>query len=186
MILIESLIQLQKLEHLIEKDGRKMKVRKITILSLTTIALASTIVPSTVAVASEYENNNNTTQEYINHSTFTNLEKTLIDDGVSKEEWNKYINYVKVESSSGVSTYGLGSAAIKAAKSAIKFAVKHVDVIPSKTIRNLFKNYGSKIVTAVDTVETWTWYGIASALTKVGIPDSYADLIADFIVTFIL
>ena len=44
----------------------------------------------------------------------------------------------------------------------------------------------TSIISALDTVETWTWYGIARALTAVGIPDSVADAIADFIVTWIL
>lgn len=39
---------------------------------------------------------------------------------------------------------------------------------------------------AIDTAETYTWYGIAKALTKVGLKDKYADLVADFIVTFLL
>lgn len=30
------------------------------------------------------------------------------------------------------------------------------------------------------------WWGIANALTKAGVPDKYADMIADFIVKYIL
>ncbi|EUJ47416.1 hypothetical protein [Listeria rocourtiae] len=68
----------------------------------------------------------------------------------------------------------------------MKFAIKHVNVIPSKKVRDVVKKYGGKIIKAIDTIDTYTWYGIAKALTKVGIPDKYADLIADFLVTFIL
>lgn len=53
-------------------------------------------------------------------------------------------------------------------------------------MRDVVKKYGGKIIKAIDTIDTYTWYGIAKALTKVGIPDKYADLIADFLVTFIL
>lgn len=48
------------------------------------------------------------------------------------------------------------------------------------------KKYGGKIISEIDTVETWTWYGITKALTAVGIPYSIADTIADFIITWIL
>jgi len=71
-------------------------------------------------------------------------------------------------------------------KNAFKYLIKHVDIIPSKTIRDAIKKYGNKIISAIDTVESWTWYGIARALTAVGIPDKYADAIADFIVTWLL
>ena len=64
--------------------------------------------------------------------------------------------------------------------------MKHLDVIPSKTLRNFLQKYGGKVIDAIDTIDTWTWYGIANALMAVGIPDAAADAIADFIVTWLL
>lgn len=110
------------------------------------------------------------------------LESILESDGVTQLELDRYVQDTK----EGIATETNERGVVSAAKTVVKFLVKHLDKIPSKTIRDLFEKYGSKIISAIDTVEAWTWYGIASALTAVGIPDSAADLIADFIVTFIL
>ncbi|MFV0499070.1 MAG: hypothetical protein ACK5NF_03445 [Bacilli bacterium] len=110
------------------------------------------------------------------------LESILESDGVTQLEWDRYVQDTK----EGIATEANERGVVSAAKTAVKFLVKHLDEIPSKTIRNLFEKYGSKIISAIDTVEVWTCYGIASALTAFEVPDSAADLIADFIVTFIL
>ncbi|MBQ5153364.1 hypothetical protein D6861_008620 [Macrococcoides caseolyticum] len=68
----------------------------------------------------------------------------------------------------------------------MKFAVKHADTIPSQRVRDAVKKYGGKIINGIDNIEAYTWYGIARALTKAGVPDKYADLIADFLVQFVL
>ncbi len=52
----------------------------------------------------------------------------------------------------------------------MKFAIKHVNVIPSKKVRDVVKKYGGKIIKAID---TYTCYDIVKALTKVGIPYKY-------------
>ena len=114
------------------------------------------------------------------------IQDILLEEGVSKAEMDECIKYAREESSKEISTRGAAGAIKSAVKKVVKYLVKHVDVIPSKTVRKAFKKYGNKIISALDTVETWTWYGIARALTAVGIPDSVADAIADFIVTWIL
>ncbi|MDD5950196.1 MAG: hypothetical protein PUC39_10800, partial [Lachnospiraceae bacterium] len=114
------------------------------------------------------------------------IQDILKEEGISKTEMDECIIYVKKEVNQGISTRGAVGAVKSTVKKAVKYLVKHVDIIPSKTVRNAFKKYGNKIINALDTVDTWTWYGIARALTAVGIPDSIADAIADFIVTWIL
>lgn len=115
------------------------------------------------------------------------IQDILLAEGVSVSEMDECMKYVQEESSKqGISTRGIAGAVKSSVKKVLKYLVKHVDVIPSKTVRKAFKKYGNKIISALDTVETWTWYGIARALTAVGIPDSVADAIADFIVTWIL
>ena len=96
----------------------------------------------------------------------TALADILKADGVSQKEWNDYIKFVKDGISSEPTERGVASTV----KKAIKFVLKHLDVIPSKTLRDFLQKYGGKVVDAIDTIDTWTWYGIASALTAVGIP----------------
>ena len=52
--------------------------------------------------------------------------------------------------------------------------VDHADTIPIKSVRDAVKKYGTKIDNAMDTLETYSWWGIANALTKAGVPDKYA------------
>lgn len=116
------------------------------------------------------------------------IQEILEADGVSEEEMQASMEYAKTAAASeqGMMTRGAAGAIKSAVKKTLKFLVKHADVIPSKTVRDAFKKYGGKIVDAIDTVDTWTWYGIARALTAVGVPDNVADMIADFIVTWVL
>lgn len=118
--------------------------------------------------------------------TNKDIKDVLKSDGVTDAEINDYIQFVKDGANQEPSTRGIGSAVKKAIVKAVKFMVKHVNVIPSKKVRKVFKKYGGKIVKAFDTLDTWTWYGIARALTAVGVPDNVADLIADFIIEYLL
>ena len=64
----------------------------------------------------------------------------------------------------------------------MKFILKHIDVIPSKALREAFQKYFGKIISAVDKISDWSKNGITNALVAVGIPKSWASLIADIIV----
>ncbi|MBC1435378.1 hypothetical protein HB848_08500 [Listeria rocourtiae] len=151
----------------------------------TSLALAmglSVITPSISSYAAErnlekviYEN-----KKMVEFSSA--LSEALKEDGVTQQQWNNYIAEIKAAVAQETTPRWKGAAI----KKAMKFAIKHVNVIPSKKVRDVVKKYGGKIIKAIDTIDTYTWYGIAKALTKVGIPDKYADLIADFLVTFIL
>lgn len=160
-----------------------MKAQKILTCTLfSSVLLGSTIFTvSTDASASSNTSASENTQvsQFVKPSE---LEKVIQEENLSVEELIAYGNYVQAESSQGNSLYWKGAAV----KKAVKFMVDHSNIIPSKTVRNAVDKYGSKIINAIDTAETYTWYGIANALSKAGIPDKYADLIADFIVTFLL
>lgn len=109
--------------------------------------------------------------------------------GNSEREFANCINLIKTTYANELNNSkerGLVTAIPNLVKKAFKFLMKHINIIPFKSLRNAIKKYGGKIINAIDTVETWTWYGIASALIKVGIPDKYADAIADFIVNWLL
>lgn len=152
------------------------KVKRIATMALTGVMTFSAVAPAVTYAATP--NTDASTYAAIESA----LEEALKADGVSQEEWESYINFVKKGVAQEPSTNGVASTV----KKAVKFIVKHLDVLPSKTLRDAFKKYGGKIVDAIDTIDTWTWYGIAKALTAVGVPDSAADLIADFIVTWLI
>ena len=154
----------------------KQKVQRIATMALVGVLSCSAIAP-TVAYAAPAP-----TEREMYAAVETALADILKADGVSQKEWNDYIKFVKDGISSEPTERGVASTV----KKAIKFVLKHLDVIPSKTLRDFLQKYGGKVVDAIDTIDTWTWYGIASALKAVGIPDAAADAIADFIVNWIL
>lgn len=152
------------------------KTTKMATMALAGVITCTTLAPSVVHAATS----NMDTSVYAEVETA--LETILKADGVSQTEWTDYINYVKTGVEAESSDRGIASGV----KKALKFVIKHLDVIPSKTLKDALKKYGGKVIDVIDTIDTWTWYGIASALTAVGVPDSAADLIADFIVNFLL
>lgn len=112
------------------------------------------------------------------------LAKAIKTEKVSQKELTQYKLYVKSQvNETGEVTPEWKLAAVK---KAVKFMVDHANTIPIKSVRDAVTKYGTKINKAMDTLETYSWWGIANALTKVGIPDKYADMIADFIVKYIL
>lgn len=143
------------------------KFKKSICLGLSVLILSTAITPVFAA-------NNYKTTQLVN--------EILKNDNISQKEWNNYIKFVKNEISKEPTERWVGAVV----KKVMKYVVKHLDVIPSKTLRKYLEKYGSKVISAIDTIDTWTWYGIANALIAVGIPDNVADAIADFIVTFIL
>ena len=112
----------------------------------------------------------------------TELDKIMQIENLSEVQFIRYGNFVKAQTTDEVNALWKGAIV----KKAVKYMVDHSDIIPSKSLRNIVDKYGNKIIKAIDTAETYTWYGIAKALTKVGVPDKYADAIADFIVKFLL
>ncbi|MFP7492459.1 hypothetical protein SFC66_01640 [Terribacillus saccharophilus] len=113
------------------------------------------------------------------------LEKILEEDGVTEADMITYGNYVKTQVSQKDGEFSVQwkGAVIK---KAVKFMVDHADIIPSKSLRNFVEKNGNKIIRAIDTAETYTWYGLHKAFSAVGIPDKYADALADFIVKYLL
>lgn len=163
-----------------------MTVKRIFISTLcSTILLSSSFLTTSKASASvsenviPYENAYGQTQS---KGGYSELDKVLEKEKLTEKELNKYGNYVKQESAKGVTERWKGAVV----KKAVKYMVDHSNIIPSKTVRDAVDKYGKKIISAIDTAETYTWYGIATALMKAGVPDKYADLIADFIVKFLL
>lgn len=157
---------------------KKVDFKKIGIVTLSATILAGGILPS-ISHAQKTNSIQITTKGIKNISE---LEKALEKEGVTKAELLTYVTYVKEEVAKQSTERGI----VGTIKGAIKFIVKHADTIPIKSVRDAMKKYGDKVIIALDKIKVWTWYGIANGLTKVGIPDKYADLIADFIVTFIL
>lgn len=112
------------------------------------------------------------------------LDKAIKAEKVSKKELTQYSLYVKTQvKETGDVTPEWKLAAVK---KAVKFMVDHANTIPIKSVRDAVIKYGSKINNAMDTLEAYSWWAIANALTKAGVPDKYADMIADFIVKYIL
>lgn len=168
--------QSKSLNKIQEVIFMKQKVKKIVTMALTGALVCATFTP-TVAYAAPV-----TSSDKVIASIKDILEDTLKREGVTQTEWNDYIDFVKDGSAQGAQERGVAGAV----KKAIKFVVKHLDVIPSKALREAIEKYGGKVIDVIDTIDTWTWYGIATALTAVGAPDSAADLIADFIVDYLL
>lgn len=154
----------------------KQKAKKVATMALTGILACSAFAP-TIAYAAPAPN-----EAQVYDAFSSTLEDILKNDGVSQKEWTDYINFVKNGVAQEPTERGVGAGV----KKAIKYILKHLDVIPSKTLRNFLEKYGSKVVDVIDTIDTWTWYGIANALMAVGVPDNAADAIADFIVNFLL
>ncbi|UKJ83497.1 hypothetical protein H1W83_27935 (plasmid) [Priestia megaterium] len=151
-----------------------------------TIVLGASLILSAVGPAAAQAYAAESVEESASNLTVTNneLAKAIKAENVSQADLMEYKFYVKsqVNESGTVTPEGK----ISAAKKAIKFMVEHADTIPVKSVRDAVKKYGSKINKAVETIETYTWWGIANGLTKAGVPDKYADMIADFIVKYIL
>lgn len=122
------------------------------------------------------------TQSLYHLQNASELDTVLKQEGLSQKQLAEYGEYVKEESSKGPTKRWKGAAL----KKVIKFTIDHVETIPSKTLREGMKKYGNKVINAIDTIKVYSWYGIASALVKAGVPNKYANLIADFIVKFLL
>lgn len=156
-----------------------MQLKKISFLALSGALLTSAVLPS-ISHAQTPSKAESIELKTLKEST--ELDKILKEENISKQELINYGNYVKEQSSKG----NMQEIKISAAKKAIKFMVQNADLIPSKTVRDAVKKYGGKIIRALDVIEVYSWWGIANGLMKVGIPEKYAILIADFIVNFIL
>lgn len=160
---------------------KKKYVSKLTVLAITGTICTSVLTPSITVFANEIKP---IKMEYNN-----SIESILKKENISEKEWNNFINVVRENSITDVNSQkerGIAGSVAGFVKNAFKYLIKHVDIIPSKTMRDAIKKYGNKIISAIDTIESWTWYGIARALIAVGIPDKYADAAADFIVTWLL
>lgn len=110
------------------------------------------------------------------------LDKILEADNISNAEMFRYGKQVNAKATSGMTIQWKGAVV----KKVVKYMLDHVEIIPSKTLRTAVKKYGSKINSAIETVEAYTWYGLTKAFMKVGIPAKWADAIADFIIKFLL
>ncbi|MDA2566784.1 hypothetical protein PDQ34_22845 [Bacillus cereus] len=157
-----------------------MKKKRI-IFKVSSTALAFSIGFAALVPTLSYAQTKNINLQQNQLQKPSELDKVLKEENISESKLIEYGNYVK-EQTSGPEVRWKAAAI----KKALKFAINHIDTIPSKTIREALKKYGNKTISAIDTIEVYSWYGIATALTKAGIPDKYADLIADFIVQFIL
>lgn len=117
-------------------------------------------------------------------TTNNELAKAIKEENVSYNELMQYKFFVKSQTTqTGVVT---SEWKLAAARKAVKFMVDHADVIPVKSVRGPVKKYGGKINNAIDDLEAWSWWGLTHAFMKVGIPEKYADLIADYIVKYVL
>lgn len=154
----------------------KHKTKKIATMTLAGILSFSAVAPAITYAAPV------TTDQQVQTAVTSALNDILKADGVSQKEWDAYIKFIK----DGVANEPAERGVAGGVKKAIKFILKHLDVIPSKTLRDFLQKYGGKVIDAIDTIDTWTWYGIANALMAVGVPDAAADAIADFIVTWLL
>lgn len=154
----------------------KRRTKKIATMAMTGMLACASIAPS-VAYAAPMAN-----EKEMYAAMENSLEAILKADGVSQKEWNDYINFVN----EGVAQEPTERGVAGGVKKAIKYIIKHLDVIPSKTLRDFLQKYGGKVIDVIDTIDTWTWYGIANALMAVGVPDAAADAIADFIVSYLL
>lgn len=164
----------------------KKKVTIFMVTGLVTTLAFSSIAPGFVSANTSLTIYENTyTNETDNNFQLTEpreLDKIIKEENISIRELIIYGNFVKAEISQEATDRWKGAVV----KKAVKYMVDHSDIIPSKSLRDIVDKYGSKIINAIDTSETYTWYGIAKALTKAGVPDKYADAIADFIVKFLL
>ncbi|KZN99174.1 hypothetical protein ACP2W0_17885 [Pseudobacillus badius] len=159
-----------------------MKAKKALTLALSSSLLFGVFVsPAAASQAETYQPDQ--TQHTLTTSN-NELDKAIKAEKVSQKELTRYSIYVKTQvKETGEVTPEWKLAAVK---KAVKFMVDHADTIPIKAVRDAVKKYGPKINNAMDTLETYSWWGIANALTKAGVPDKYADMIADFIVKYIL
>jgi len=161
-------------------------IKVFTATSLVSVLAFTGISPGFASASSSKE----TTKEvYVQENDFgysitapTELDRIIKEENLSVDELIKYGNYVKAETSSEFSIQWKGAVV----KKAVKYMVDHSNIIPSKKLRNAVDKYGKNIIKGIDTAETYTWYGIATALSKAGVPDKWADAIADFIVKFLL
>ncbi|ELC8441012.1 hypothetical protein QYB59_000006 [Clostridium perfringens] len=164
---------------------KKNLISKLTVLATTGTLCTSIFAPSVTTLANEIK----PTTIVSKTSTSNTLDNILKKENISEKDWSNFVKLVKDNSINDVNSSkerGLVSAVPKLVKKALKYLIKHIDIIPSKTVREAIQKYGGKIVNAIDSVETWTWYGITNALTSAGVPYKYADAIADFIVNWIL
>ncbi|MCM3736009.1 hypothetical protein M3215_09285 [Bacillus cytotoxicus] len=172
-----------------------MKFKKTVIGTLSVSLLSASLLSTTNSYAAENSTTDvktNVTNQFptpsnsLTESTeldkVLNLDKVLKQENIPQKELVNYRDYVQEQ----VGKESMKEGKIGAAKKAIKFMVEHSDTIPIKYIRDLVNKYGGKIIEALDVIEVYTWYGITVGLMKVGIPEKYASMIADFIVKFIL
>lgn len=157
-----------------------MKKSKMIITSLASVLLFTAIQPQVTHANMKPSSTNAVIKS--NAQAGKALDDVLRNENISKEEWNRYVKDIKEQAAKEPTPRWKGAAI----KKAMKFAVKHADTIPSQRVRDAVKKYGGKIINGIDNIEAYTWYGIARALTKAGVPDKYADLIADFLVQFVL
>lgn len=158
---------------------------KKTVLKVSSAALALSIGFTALAPTASYAQNKDADLKVQQNQLQqpSELDRVLKEENITESQLIEYGNYVKEQTGADGAEARWKASAIK---KGLKFAIDHANTIPSKAIREAVQKYGNKAISAIDTVEVYTWYGIASALTRVGIPDRYADLIADFIVKFIL
>ncbi|MGL5712296.1 MAG: hypothetical protein ACRCX2_04700 [Paraclostridium sp.] len=97
------------------------------------------------------------------------------------EEWNMFVEQLQQGLENEPQERGLGDVL----KSALKFIIRNIDIIPSKTIRDIIKKYGGKIIDVLDTVNAYTYYGLAVAFKTI-MPEKSACALADFLVTWVI
>ena len=159
-----------------------MKNKQILALSLAAL-MGFSALGGSVSTVHAAENISNSVVASTLANDFSSLESFLKAEGISQKEWNDFISYVKTESAKAPSEKG---GIVSKVKNALKFILKHIDVIPSKALREAFQKYFGKIISAVDKISDWSKNGITNALVAVGIPKSWASLIADIIVGIII
>ncbi|MEH7463988.1 hypothetical protein V7166_18425 [Bacillus thuringiensis] len=151
---------------------------KKTVIKVSSAALALSIGFTAMAPTASYAQTKDVNVKVNQLQKPSELDKVLKQENISESQLIEYGNYVKAQTGTDGAEVRWKAAAIK---KGLKFAVDHLYTIPSQAIRDAMKKYGNKAISAIDTVEVYTWYGIATALTKVGIPDRYADFIVKFI-----
>lgn len=136
--------------------NEKKLISKLTVLATTGTLCTSIFAPSVTTLANEIKS----TTIISKTSTSSILDNILKKENIDMNEWSNFANSVKRNSVSDINSpqeRGVVTAIPNLVKKAFKYLIKHIDIIPSKTIRDAIKKYGSKIISAIDTVETWTW-----------------------------
>lgn len=152
---------------------KKFNLKKIGALTLISSISINSIIPTTIKA--------NTT-EIIQLNT--ELEKILKEENITNKEIKIFGDYVKQEIKKEDNERERSK--LSMLKKTVEFLLRNTKIIPSKTIRDAFERYGSAIISAVDKIETVSRAGISYALQKAKVPSDVADLIADFLITYIL